>query len=152
MSISNHREIVELSTRLQIIASLVNYKLERSGLQSDSQNPLNYVSLATNTEGYLATDLHDLVSRAVHQATIRATKDKSEVSESSCKQHWIYLTQCVFLQTVLREEDFHSAQQDFTPLSLRDVKLQKSDVSWADIGGMMLYKHIFRLSCSSRLA
>jgi peroxin-1 len=43
-------------------------------------NPsLNYVSLATQTEGYLATDLHDLVSRAVHQATIRAAKGQAEV-------------------------------------------------------------------------
>ena len=27
------------------------------------------------------------------------------------------------------------AQEDFMPLSLRDVPLQKSDVEWADIGG-----------------
>lgn len=32
-------------------------------------------------------------------------------------------------------EDFSSAQIDFTPLSLRDVKLQKSEIEWSDIGG-----------------
>ena len=28
------------------------------------------------------------------------------------------------------------AQEDFVPLSLRDVNLQKSTVSWADVGGL----------------
>ena len=32
-------------------------------------------------------------------------------------------------------EDFEKALAEFTPLSLRDVKLQKSTVSWNDIGG-----------------
>jgi peroxin-1 len=31
--------------------------------------------------------------------------------------------------------DFETAQIGYTPVSLRDVKLQKSDVEWADIGG-----------------
>ncbi|KIJ51215.1 hypothetical protein M422DRAFT_223669 [Sphaerobolus stellatus SS14] len=110
--------------RRDILSSLVNTKLEQSSLQIDPENPLNYISLATTTEGYLATDLHDLVSRAIHQATIRAAKDKAE--------------------TVLREADFHSAQQDFTPLSLRDVKLQKSEISWADIGGLHETRRVLR--------
>lgn len=54
-------------------------KLASSGLQIDTEHSLNYVSVATQTEGYLATDLHDLVSRAVHQATIRAAGEQSEV-------------------------------------------------------------------------
>jgi peroxin-1 len=28
------------------------------------------------------------------------------------------------------------AQVDFVPFSLRDIKLEKSDVSWCDIGGI----------------
>lgn len=31
-----------------------------------------------------------------------------------------------------------TAQADFVPLTLRDVKLEKSDTSWNDIGGMVL--------------
>ena len=31
--------------------------------------------------------------------------------------------------------DFEEAQKDFSPLSIRDVKLQKSEVEWGDIGG-----------------
>ncbi len=30
---------------------------------------------------------------------------------------------------------------DFVPLSLRDVKLQKSDIAWSDIGGTLLALH-----------
>lgn len=36
--------------------------------------------------------------------------------------------------------DFEKAQVDFVPLSLRDVKLQKSDVAWSDIGGASFRK------------
>jgi hypothetical protein len=39
------------------------------------------------------------------------------------------------LQPTLSSSDFAEAQVDFVPLSLRDVKLQKSDIIWADIGG-----------------
>lgn len=41
-------------------------------------------------------------------------------------------------------EDFTSAQVDFVPLSLRDVKLQKSEVQWADIGGLHETRRILR--------
>jgi len=37
---------------------------------------------------------------------------------------------------VLTADDFNKAQVGFTPLSLRDVKLQKSEVQWSDIGGL----------------
>ena len=39
-------------------------------------------------------------------------------------------------QPLLSGADFAAAQLDFVPLSLRDVKLQKSEVAWSDIGGM----------------
>lgn len=39
------------------------------------------------------------------------------------------------IKTTLSGADFDAAQVDFVPLSLRDVKLQKSDVAWSDIGG-----------------
>ena len=39
------------------------------------------------------------------------------------------------MQTTLTPADFSAAQVDFVPHSLRDVKLQKSDIAWADIGG-----------------
>jgi peroxin-1 len=35
--------------------------------------------LATETEGYSATDLQDLVARAVHQAVVRSSGDNDKV-------------------------------------------------------------------------
>jgi peroxin-1 len=37
---------------------------------------------------------------------------------------------------ILTADDFNQAQIGFVPLSLRDVKLQKSEVQWSDIGGL----------------
>lgn len=53
-----------------------------SDLSQDPTQPLNYVSLATQTEGYSATDLRDLVGRAVHQAAIRTLGGSSNPSVS----------------------------------------------------------------------
>jgi peroxin-1 len=44
----------------------------------------------------------------------------------------------VYLQHQLTYADFMTAQADFVPLSIRDVKLEKSDVAWSDIGGESL--------------
>lgn len=41
-----------------------------------------------------------------------------------------------WFQLQLATDDFVAAQKGFVPLSLRDVKLQKSEVQWADIGGL----------------
>ena len=35
--------------------------------------------------------------------------------------------------------DFEEAQKGFSPLSIRDVKLQKSEVEWGDIGGKFAF-------------
>jgi peroxin-1 len=40
-------------------------------------HPLNYVSLASQTEGYSAVDLSDLVDRGMHEALIRMQKTGS---------------------------------------------------------------------------
>jgi hypothetical protein len=45
-----------------------------SSLQHDTVRPVNAVALATETEGYSATDLRDLVARAVHQAAVRSAE------------------------------------------------------------------------------
>lgn len=41
--------------------------------------------------------------------------------------------------------DFEKALLEFTPLSLRDVKLQKSTVSWSDIGGKCLQSLAYQM-------
>jgi peroxin-1 len=64
----------------QIIARIVKDRLSATQ-ETDQALSLNYMSLATQTEGYSATDLQDLVSRALHRLAIRAPSDMSQVSD-----------------------------------------------------------------------
>lgn len=41
-------------------------------------------------------------------------------------------------------ETFTQALAKFTPLSLRDVNLQKSTVAWSDIGGLHEVRRVLR--------
>lgn len=85
----------------------------------------NFASIAAQTDGYLPVDLRDLVDRALHQAAIRAGKSGRVTLDLSLA-------------------DVRAAQADFTPLSLRDVKLQKSEVEWSDIGGLQETRRVLR--------
>ncbi|CAE6412288.1 unnamed protein product [Rhizoctonia solani] len=114
------------AARRDIISRIVNRRLATSDLSSDPTKPLNFVALATDTEGYSATDLQDLVGRAVHAAAVRsAANDPSGAP-------------------ILLPADFAKAQEDFVPLTLRGVKLQKSEVSWSDIGGLHETRRVLR--------
>ncbi|KNZ73942.1 Peroxisome biosynthesis protein PAS1 [Termitomyces sp. J132] len=93
-------------------------------IRLDTASPLNYTALATQTEGYSVIDLQDLVGRAIHQVAIRAADGKQPA--------------------VLSSADFTAAQVNFIPHSLRDVKLQKSDIAWSDIGGLHETRRILR--------
>ena len=133
---------------IQILAQQVKGRTERQAeLKQSSEDPINFTFLATETEGFLPTDLNDLVSRAVHQATIRTTKLRlpSRVSDYG----WIALrptsltSSCIGLKEIL-PEDFEKAREGFVPLSLRDLNLQKSETSWEDIGGLRKTKEVLR--------
>ncbi|GAA6051698.1 hypothetical protein JCM3770_001233 [Rhodotorula araucariae] len=106
------------TARRDIVGALVDAKEAVSDLAAPQ---LNCASIAAMTEGYLPADLRDLVDRAVQQAAIRSLSAPAAAQADAL---------------VLTAEDFAAAQQGFVPLSLRDVKLQKSDVAWADIGGL----------------
>ncbi|KAI0740416.1 AAA-domain-containing protein [Earliella scabrosa] len=128
------QEVVHLKppskdARKEVLAHLVKEHMNSSDITQDPSAPLNYTALATLTEGYSVTDLTDLVARAVHRAAIRS----SQVQAHDDSQ-----------QTTLTPADFASAQVDFVPHSLRDVKLQKSDTVWADIGGLRETKRVLR--------
>ncbi|KAI0301591.1 P-loop containing nucleoside triphosphate hydrolase protein [Multifurca ochricompacta] len=105
-----HLKPPEKNARKQILARIVQLRLETAiNLEIDAERPLNFAALATETEGYSATDLKDLVAGL-------SSGDAGKVA--------------------LIPADFKAAQIDFLPLSLRDVPLQKSTVEWADIGGL----------------
>ena len=57
---------------------IVKGHLDASDLIEDPDMPLNYTAIAMDTEGYAATDIKDLVARAVHQAAIRAAQCEDE--------------------------------------------------------------------------
>lgn len=95
---------------------------------------LDYTSVSTQTEGYLPVDLKDLVDRSIHQSAIRASKSSLAPSSTETESGILTLTMA----------DITSAQAGFTPLSLREVKLQKSSVSWADIGGLSETRRVLR--------
>lgn len=87
---------------------------------------LDLVEICSSTEGYLASDLKTLVERALQAATMRQIMELSSQSASNLDVTKLTVTQ----------EDFRSAQDGYVPSSLRGVKLQSSDVSWTDIGGL----------------
>lgn len=106
----------------QILANIVSAKTQQAQLKTEH---LNYAGIASNTEGYLPADLRDLVDRAIHLAAKRSFASRLESIE-------------------LTGDDFSGAQAEFVPLSLRDVKLQKSEVQWSDIGGLQETRKILR--------
>ncbi|WFD36274.1 Peroxisome biosynthesis protein pex1 [Malassezia cuniculi] len=104
------------SERKEMLAALVGRLDKRiHGDAAPAESPhLNLTTLVAETDGYLAVDLNTLVERALHQATIRCPGD----------------------ELALTMDDFAAARDGFTPLSLRNVHLEQSSVSWADIGGL----------------
>ncbi|KIM45052.1 hypothetical protein M413DRAFT_441700 [Hebeloma cylindrosporum] len=112
--------------RRDILSRLVLDRLKiAKDITMNPESPVNFTELSTQTEGYSATDLKDLVARAIHQVAMRVNSDALAASE-------------------LTQADFSAAQIDFVPLSLRDVKLEKSDVAWSDIGGLHETRRMLR--------
>lgn len=91
-----HLKPPDKNARKQILAQIVQRRLESSrNLEVDAERPLNFVALATETEGYSATDLQDLVARAVHQAAIRSSSDSVKAGLPSLVELFITLIQGV---------------------------------------------------------
>ncbi|ORY82467.1 P-loop containing nucleoside triphosphate hydrolase protein [Protomyces lactucae-debilis] len=97
------------AARIEIVQALVDNKPDCN---------VDWLQVANMTEGYLAGDLRSLTERAEQQALVREMRTE----EQSTGQ--------------LQTSDYKIAIQDFTPASLRGIKLQKSTVEWNDIGGL----------------
>ncbi|KAL6065431.1 Peroxisome biosynthesis protein pex1 [Balamuthia mandrillaris] len=96
-----------------------------------NESKLDLGEVTAETEGCYGADLLALVERAVHAASIRYLRHLSDARHRSSK------TSARF---ELVQEDFDEAHKGFTPSSLKGVKLHKSEVSWADIGGLNTVK------------
>lgn len=97
---------------------------------TESLPHIDLVSVASETEGFLAADIKAFIERTVHEGAVRSIKKKlddikqGEIEDATSKQE-LRLTQA----------DFTKAREGFVPTSLRGVKLQSSGVNWSDIGG-----------------
>ncbi|KAK6458461.1 AAA ATPase, peroxisomal biogenesis [Scheffersomyces xylosifermentans] len=80
------------------------------------------MDLVTETEGYLPNDLKILSDRIYHEVLFSSSDDSSPLTVT--KAH------------------FEKSVQGYTPSNLRGVKLQKSTISWSDIGGLKEAKNI----------
>lgn len=91
------------------------------------EDGFDILEIAGSSEGYQPGDLWTLVERAKHQAIIRKVEQYTGVPEKL---------------DFLTQGDFDNALKDFVPSSLRGVKLQKSNVSWSEIGGLKETKRV----------
>lgn len=97
---------------------------------TESLPHIDLVSVASETEGFLAADIKAFIERTVHEGAVRSIKKKlddikqGEVEDLVDKQ-----------ELRLIQADFTKAREGFVPTSLRGVKLQSSGVNWSDIGG-----------------
>lgn len=95
---------------------------------------MDFVTLASKTEGYSISDLGDLVNNALQQSMIRSAKEElDDVSYLDSDQDQVSAKNQQHVTMI----DFEQAQAAFTPISLRGVTLQKSSVQWSDIGGKL---------------
>ncbi|KAK9451685.1 P-loop containing nucleoside triphosphate hydrolase protein [Limtongia smithiae] len=86
-----------------------------------SNTDIDVLQIADKAEGYLPGDIMVLTARAKHESLIRTFNDHHVDTADT---------------TSLKQIDFENALKDYVPTSLRGVNLQKSSVSWKDIGGL----------------
>ncbi|KAJ9118613.1 hypothetical protein QFC22_003833 [Naganishia vaughanmartiniae] len=85
---------------------------------------LDLTTVAHEAEGYTAADLSDMTENALQKLLLRQLSSGSPVN--------------------IADEDFEAAIAEYKPRSLREVKLQKSDVQWSDIGGLHETRRVLR--------
>ncbi|KAK9478227.1 P-loop containing nucleoside triphosphate hydrolase protein [Lipomyces japonicus] len=144
--ISSHLidEIVHLTTpdktvRNQIMRQAI---ITKSGVSDLDLTELDLFEIAAETEGYLPGDMFTLAERMKHESLVRllepGLRDISNNNRSNAINHSPSSSSLLSLI----QDDFKNAIKNFVPASLRGVNLQKSSVSWNDIGGL---KHTKRM-------
>lgn len=106
----------------EVRRAIIKEAIRSLGMETDES--FDMLEIAGSTEGYQPGDLWTLVERSKHQTIIRRVETLSLSSNS------------------IIQDDFTKALAGFIPASLRGVKLQKSNVSWKEIGGLRETKRI----------
>lgn len=101
-------------------------------LDMEKDDAFDMLEIAGSTEGYQPGDLWTLAERSKHQAIVRHVENMnlSKNPETAASVN------------IIKQADFENALAGFVPASLRGVKLQKSSVSWSEIGGLKETKRI----------
>jgi peroxin-1 len=102
---------------------------------------IDLVSVASETEGFLAADIKAFIERTVHEGAVRSIKKKLDLVKSVSSSDPNIATDESAVeqekeQLTLIQADFTKAREGFVPSSLRGIKLQSSGVQWSDIGGL----------------
>jgi peroxin-1 len=113
----HHLSPPDKNTRLDIINGYITDKLG-CNIQFD------VMDMVSETEGYLPNDLKILCDRIYHESLFSQAQSASQNNLRIAKEH------------------FEKALKGYTPSNLRGVKLQKSSISWSDIGGLKDAKNI----------
>ncbi|KAJ3216016.1 Peroxisome biosynthesis protein pex1 [Dinochytrium kinnereticum] len=93
---------------------------------------IDYLKVATSTEGYSPNDLKSLMERAVHISTLKAIKDAS----SDDKPDEIKLP--------IDQGHLDKAMKEYVPPNLRGLKAVEAGIGWGDIGGLYSAKSILK--------
>ena len=82
--------------------------------------------MASLCDGYTARDIACVASRIMHACLTRVT----DTDDSTPR--------------IITDDDVDTALSDFTPVSLRGVKLFKSNVMWDHVGGLVAAKRVLK--------
>ena len=92
---------------------------------------VNFFDIASMTEGYSVKDLEALVLRTLHLSSSKLLRSR----HASGRLEKFY---------GVSGQNYCDALKDYVPSSLRGAKLFKSDVTWADVGGLEKVRRTLR--------
>lgn len=100
------------------------------------------LEIAGSTEGYQPGDLWTLTERANHEVLLRNIEPTHLAVSTSVENGSSAASAPVSSNDIVLQADFESAMKDFVPSALRGIKLEKSNISWTDIGGLKETKRV----------
>jgi peroxin-1 len=95
------------------------------------------LEIAGSTEGYQPGDLWTLAERANHEVLLQKLNAAHVAVENGVPDSNVAVQ-----GDLVTQAHFETAMKDFVPSALRGIKLEKSNVSWSDIGGLRETKRI----------
>ncbi|KAF2074614.1 hypothetical protein CYY_004084 [Polysphondylium violaceum] len=101
--------------RLEILEKI----LDVHSLTMDNPLNANVSKFSGTLEGFLGSDIEQIIDRAIHLASIRQMEDPSSHRPG-------------FIDFSVIEK----AREGYTPITLKGIKLHSSEVKWEDIGGL----------------